>query len=416
VAYRERTIQAARDRAAANGYRGTQFPWESAFSGEEMTPEWAETRDFQLHITADVAIGQWWYYLNTGDLDWLRAHGFPVIRECAEFWTSRVEYNAAHDRYEISDVVCADEYAAHVDNDAFTNAAVRKALLIAERAAHLLGEPAQAEWRIIAEKIYIPYDADSRRHLEFDGYDGRVTKQADVELLAFPLEYVRDRDQIARDLDYYARVIDPNGPAMSFSVYAILSAQLGRAREAYEYLERSYVPNTRPPFQAFSETPTNNEFLFCTGVGGALQAFLFGFTGLRLREGFFVLNPLLPEPWEALRLHNLYIAGARTDIEIIAGRLVVRRKLPDSTLTVDLSRADGQMELAASDDASRRVTVELVDESGTTSSCVTIGSGERAPLPGSLDDGLRLRVGPEGAEYSLDLLLVQPRLPGRPPS
>ncbi|MDQ2744434.1 MAG: hypothetical protein M3Z66_19380, partial [Chloroflexota bacterium] len=132
LAYREDTLQPAADRAATNGYRGAQFPWEAAFTGQEVTPHWADTRDFQLHITADVAIGQWWYYLNTQDIAWLRDHGFRVIRACAEFWVSRVEYVAERNRYEISDVVCADEYAAHVDNDAFTNAAVRSSLLISE--------------------------------------------------------------------------------------------------------------------------------------------------------------------------------------------------------------------------------------------------------------------------------------------
>lgn len=325
VAYREDTLQPAVERAAINGYRGAQFPWEGAFTGQEMTPHWADTRDFQLHITADVAIGQWWYYLNTQDTAWLRDHGFRVIRACAEFWMSRVEYVAERNRYEISDVVCADEYAAHVDNDAFTNAAVRSCLLIAERAAQIVGEPAAPEWREIADRMYVPYDHERGIHLEFDGYDGQMTKQADVELLAFPLEYATDPNQVARDLDFYGAVIDPDGPAMSFSVYAILSAQLGRANQAYAYLRHSFIPNTRPPFWSFSETPTNNEFFFCTGIGGALQTLLFGFTGLRLREGYFSLRPILPDHWPALRLRNLFISGARTDLEIERDSYLIRR-------------------------------------------------------------------------------------------
>jgi len=325
LAYREDTLEPAIERASKNGYRGAQFPWEGGFTGQEMTPHWADTRDFQLHITADVAIGQWWYFINTQDTAWLREHGFRVIQECAEFWVSRVEYVAEHDRYEISDVVCADEYAAHVDNDAFTNAAVRSSLLIAERAARRLGEPVAPEWREIADRLYIPYDNERGIHLEFDGYDGQVTKQADVELLAFPLEHAINLDQVARDLDFYGTVIDPDGPAMSFSVYAILSAQLGRANQAYTYFRRSFIPNTRPPFWSFSETPTNNDLFFCTGIGGALQTLLFGFTGLRLREGYFSLRPILPDRWPALRLRNLFISGTRTDLEIERDCYVIRR-------------------------------------------------------------------------------------------
>jgi trehalose/maltose hydrolase-like predicted phosphorylase len=402
VAYRERTLPAARMRAASNGHRGAQFPWEGAFTGEEMTPHWAETRDFQLHITADVAIGQWWYYLVTRDEGWLRQHGFPVIRECAEHWVSRVEHNVDNDRYEVSDVVCADEYAAHVDNDAFTNAAVRKALRIAVRAAGLLGEPAPAEWSVIADKMYVPYDAQACRHVEFDGYDGQVTKQADVELLAFPLEEVTDRGQIERDLDYYGTVIDPHGPAMSFSVYAILSAQLGRPGDAYEYLKRSYIPNTRRPFWSFSETPTNNEFHFCTGVGGALQALLFGFTGLRLREAALVLGPILPEHWRALRLRNVCVLGARTDIEVEPHRTCVRRHGSggDLMLALDWERREVT---ATRESGTEPMWIEFDGEEP-----IRMRSEKPVPFPREVSAGFRLRVRGAASEDLLHLVVQLP--------
>jgi len=406
VAYREQTLEPARTRATSNGYRGAQFPWEGGYSGEEMTPPWWDTRDFQLHITADVTIAQWWYFINTQDVDWLRDHGFPVMRECAEFWASRVEYNAQHDRYEISDVVCADEYAAHVHNDAFTNAAVRTALLISERAAQILGQPAPADWRTIADKMYVPYDGERRIHLEFDGYDGQVTKQADVELLAFPLEYTVDPGQVARDLEFYGTVIDPNGPALSYSVYSILSAQLGREDAAYDYLRRSFVPNTRLPFWSFSETPTNNEFFFCTGAGGALQALLFGFTGLRLREGYFVLAPLLPRSWKALRLRNLYLLGARTDIEIEPGRAVLRRRLADGEAAIHICRMDGASFVAVDweVDLGTELVLELQDGAGREHS-QTVKPGERTPLPDRFGGGIRLRLARSSGDTVMDVLL-----------
>lgn len=395
VAYRERTIGPARQRAALNSCQGARFPWESGFTGAEMTPSWAETGDFQLHITADVALGQWWYFLNTGDLEWLRCRGWPVIKACAEFWQSRVEPKG--DRYEVSDVVCADEYAAHVNNDAFTNAAVSKTMLVASRAAEILGEEQPTIWREIAERIHVPYDEARHLHLEYDGYGGEVTKQADVELLTYPLEYVTNPTQIARDLDYYATVIDPNGPAMSFSVYSIVSAQLGRQKDAYEYLKRSFVPNTRPPFLAFSETPTNNEFLFCTGIGGALQALLFGFTGLRLREDHMVLSPLLPQGWQALRLRNLFVQGARMDIEIEPERLILRRQVGGDAALVTIERRGGELFL----DAGRRgeLTVEV--------NGVQTWNTKNVQLPAELAKGVRVTV-LHAANPLLDMVLKQP--------
>lgn len=403
VAYRKRTIEPARRRAAANGRKGAQYPWEAAYTGEEMTPTWAETRDFQLHITADVAIGQWWYYLVTQDLGWLRTDGYPVIHACAEYWQSRVEYRQEADRYEISDVVCADEYAAHVNNDAFTNAAVQQALRIATRAAELLGEPAPHAWREIADRMYIPYDERSGIHLEYDGFDGRVTKQADVELLAFPLEYTTDRAQVARDLDAYAGVIDPHGPAMSFSIYSIVSAQLGRLDDAYTYLKRSYAPNTRPPFFAFSETPVNDEYFFCTGVGGALQSLLFGFTGIRLREGYVRIDPILPAHWTALRLRGLYLAGARTDIEIEPESVTVRRYLNGDTVEARIDHRSGAVELDGGNTGATiaRLLVDGVETWRGTA------NGSTLSLPTGTDGEIRVQLSRDSSRPLLDVGLPQ---------
>ena len=406
TSYRERTLGAARERAAQSGHSGAQFPWEGGFTGEEMTPLWAETRDYQLHITADVAIGQWWYYLVTGDREWLRHHGFPVIRECAEYWISRVEHNRQADRYEVSNVVCADEYAEHVNNDAFTNASVRKALQIAVRAAEILNLPIAPEWGHVADRMYVPYDEANGLHLEFDGFDGRVTKQADVELLAFPLEYSTDRRQIERDLDFYRAVIDPHGPAMSFSVYSIVSAQLGRVQDAYEYLRKSFIPNTKQPFWSFSETPTNNEFFFCTGIGGALQTFLFGFSGLRLREDHLVLGPSLPLHWRALRLRGLFIQGARTDVEIEPHRTVVRRYLSQGVLTAEIDSDAGA--IAFRDTVGAEFPVDIMQDDDQDFGTVTAAKGQWIPLALRGERGARVRLRDEAGSVVLDLELRLP--------
>src|SRR5207237_1121009 len=93
----------------------------------------------EIHVNADVAIAQWQYYLATGDLDWLRSYGYPVIRATAEFWVSRVVYRREKDRYEILHVTSPDEAYTNIANDSFTNAAAQRNLLIALSAAHAVG-------------------------------------------------------------------------------------------------------------------------------------------------------------------------------------------------------------------------------------------------------------------------------------
>ena len=50
--YRMNNINSARDRARETGYEGARYPWESGFTGVEVTPDCCpETRDNQQHIT-----------------------------------------------------------------------------------------------------------------------------------------------------------------------------------------------------------------------------------------------------------------------------------------------------------------------------------------------------------------------------
>lgn len=69
------------------------FPWESDHQGEESTPTFALTGPLEHHITADVAIAAWQYFEEMTDTVWLREEGFPLMRECAEFWLSRADIN-----------------------------------------------------------------------------------------------------------------------------------------------------------------------------------------------------------------------------------------------------------------------------------------------------------------------------------
>ena len=316
LTYRQERLPAARERARAEGYQGAMFPWESATDGDEQTPSYANTGLKEHHITACVALAHWQYFLATEDRDWLAEQGWPVIEGAAQFWVSRVTPDS-RGGYAIRDVICADEYAEDVDNNAFTNAAARAALLAAVDAAAELGREAPPEWKRVAEGLVLPRDGDLV--LEYDGYDGRTIKQADVELLTYPLEYPLTAASIARNLDTYRRVTDPEGPAMSRSVSAIVAAQLGRREEALALFLGSYRPNLFGPFYSLAETPSNGAVNFLTGAGGALQALLFGVAGLRLHRAALGVDPLLPAGWDILRLPAVHWRGRMLRIAVHPG-------------------------------------------------------------------------------------------------
>lgn len=298
--YRVDGLDAARRRAYVHGFRGAMFPWEGDDRGEEATPTFALTGPLEHHITADIAIACWNYYCVTGDRSWLIRDGYPLMQETARFWCDRVSRND-DGSYSIHNVIGANEYAAGVTDNAFTNGAARRALEYAAAAAEVCGERPDPRWKEIAAGLRILRfpDGVTREHAT---YGGERIKQADVNLLGYPLGIVTERAALLRDLSYYESRIDPhNGPAMSWSVFAVQYARLGMVSEAETMFRRAYLPNLRPPFGTFAETATSGNPYFMTGAGGMLQAVLFGFGGLEITSaGLVQRSSVLPSSWKSL--------------------------------------------------------------------------------------------------------------------
>ena len=297
--YRANCLPQARQNALNHGYKGAQYPWEADTSGEECTPVWALTGTYEHHITADVGIAMWQYYCVTQDKEWLEQTAWPVLRSVAEFWVSRVQGNS-DGSYSIINVVGADEYAENVDDNAFTNGAAKRVLRDVTKAAEVLGKPVDPRWMEISDNLVFTYDADGVT-MEYTGYDGRLIKQTDVNMLAYPLGVITDKEQILRDIEYYFDRIDPNGPAMSNAIIAVLHARLGDPETAFKVFKKSYTDKLRPPFGVLSENADNSRVSFATGLGGILQSVIFGFAGIEVTEhGIIQLPTRIPAHWKSL--------------------------------------------------------------------------------------------------------------------
>ncbi len=302
--YRFERLKEAQHNAFAHGYKGAMYPWESAASGNEETPVWALSGPFEHHITADVAIAAWNYFSVTQDTSWLREKGFPMIKECADFWVSRVERNGPG-HFDINNVVAADEWAENVDNNAFTNAAAKANLQYAKWAAEILHEPVDTDWIFVKNNIPILKLANDVTS-EYAGYDGRKIKQADVNLLAYPLKEITEEAQIKKDLAYYEGRVGEGSPAMTHAIFAILYARLHEPEKAWKAFEETYIPNKLPPFGVMAETAGGTNPYFATGAGGYLQSVLFGFGGLNITpKGIVQLNTSLPQNWKSLILTGI---------------------------------------------------------------------------------------------------------------
>jgi protein-glucosylgalactosylhydroxylysine glucosidase len=297
--YRFERLEAAKQNAFAHGYKGAMFPWESADDGSEDTPVWALTGPFEHHITGCIAWAFWKYYEVTHDKVWLEERGYPMLKEIADYWASRVERNGVG-HYDINNVVAADEWAENVDNNAFTNAVAILSLRYATDAANILGKIPDPDWMHVAVNIPILKDKDGVT-LEHATYKGEEIKQADVNLLAYPLHLITDKNQIKKDLVYYEPRMSPSGPAMGSAILSILYNRLGDAQKAADVFAYSYKRNEVPPFGVISEAAGGTNPYFATGAGGMLQAVLSGFGGLNFTmDGIRQGESSIPKGWGKL--------------------------------------------------------------------------------------------------------------------
>ncbi|MEM0992121.1 MAG: glycoside hydrolase family 65 protein, partial [Bacteroidota bacterium] len=302
--YRYERLEAAKRNAFSHGYNGAMYPWESSADGSEDTPVWALTGPFQHHISGDIAWAHWKYYQVTKDKAWLETRGYPVIKEVADFWASRVERNGKG-QYDINNVIGANEWEENIDNNAYTNGMAITSLRIATQAANELGLQANPDWVKVADNIPILRFADGTTR-ENATYDGVMIKQADVNLLSYPMDIIREEAQILKDLAYYEPRMAPDGPAMGNSVLSTLYARSGDANKAHELFVKSYQPNEVPPFGVLAETAGGTNPYFATGAGGMLQAVLAGFGGLEITdEGIIQLQTKLPSAWKSLKLTGI---------------------------------------------------------------------------------------------------------------
>jgi trehalose/maltose hydrolase-like predicted phosphorylase len=328
VDFRYRTLPPAQVRARAHGYQGAMYPWESdPENGTDQTPHSAVLlADTEIHVTADVAIAQWQYYLATHDREWLRTHGWPVIREVARFWASRSTYNAREHRYEIAHVNSVAESHNDIPNDTFTNVSAARALAIAAAAARELGERADPVWEKAARGMYVPLTPGGAHHLPFDPSVVRSSEDfggGPVPLLFLPsLDLLMSPALRRGDFDYAVRptpLARAGSASMGIAPSMVAASTVGADEESAALLAANLNGGTlKSPFNVRTETAHNNTGYFLTGSAGYLQALIYGFSGLRIREQGLVeaYPPLLPKSWNSLTLRNVSFRGQRLDIRL----------------------------------------------------------------------------------------------------
>ena len=395
VDFRYDTKAAAEANAKGAGFRGGSWAWDNGPTG--TCGGYAACAYYEDHLQSDIALAQWQYYEATGDRQWLKERGYPVIKDVAEFWASRVRLGA-DGKYHIDRVTGPDEFTANVNDESATNAGAVVALRDAVAAAKAAGETPDPRWTKIADNIYVAVDADGT-HPEYRGYRNQTVKQADTVLMTYPFGYVTDRKVAAADLDRYMPVTDPGGPAMTASVEGVIAAQV---REpgclAYTLLLDSYWPFLRGAFDQFLETqylfPSAHQgpptFDFATGAGGYLQMYPYGFAGIRWSPTALVVNPTLPPQLaQGITLHGVRYQGRTLTIAIGARVTTVTMQAGEP---VTLKTPDGMRTLGVGRPVQLPTARPDLDPTSNLARCqpVTASSAARANQPAAAVDGNRV--------------------------
>jgi trehalose/maltose hydrolase-like predicted phosphorylase len=343
--YRYHTLDAARAKARSFGFRGAFYPWESADTGEEVTPRSVIAPngevlnilngEMEIHITADIAFAVWQYWTNTGDDDFFLQFGAEIILECARFWASRgaMEPDGS---YHIRHVIGPDEYHEDVDDSAYTNLmaawnlrrGVDTATLLerrwpsnwAEIASRLqLTEEEISSWSRFADAMFTGFHPKLGLFEQFKGYFGKeqvdlqnyeprtaamdiilghdriqrtnIVKQADVVLASFLLADEMDAEERRTNFHYYEPRTG-HGSSLSPSIHALVAARIGDRAVGERYLKQA------------SEIDLNNNMgnaaggVHAAALGGLWQAMIFGFAGVRTHSQGVSFAPTLLPKWK----------------------------------------------------------------------------------------------------------------------
>eukprot|EP01059_Diplonema_ambulator_P008678 TRINITY_DN1834_c0_g2_i1.p1 TRINITY_DN1834_c0_g2~~TRINITY_DN1834_c0_g2_i1.p1 ORF type:complete len:688 (+),score=161.90 TRINITY_DN1834_c0_g2_i1:37-2100(+) len=317
--YRFNVRDGAAKNAAMQGWKGFQYPWQSAETGQEVCYNSIYEYE-EIHISGDVAQAMWQMYRATGDEQFLAEIAYPVLYNISVFWASRVVKNP-DGSYSINNVMCPDEDANGVNNSAYTNAVASQTFVWTAAAAQILSKTTPPAWDDIRKNLRIPFDSVNQYHPEYEGYNGQEVKQADVVLMGFPLMYPMPQQVYFNDLNFYGQHTR-NSVAMTWAIFTIGYRSIGyydQAADAFNKTVRQNNPSG--PFHTWGEYEQNSGCPnFLTAAGGFLQSVWAGFGGVRLTDTALTITQPAPPSGGSTRLtlSKLSYLGCLLTVDIYA--------------------------------------------------------------------------------------------------
>ena len=333
--FRHSMLDRARQRARELGNDGALFPWRT-INGEEASAYY-QAGTAQYHIDADIIYALRRYVEVRGDPGFHVEVGADLLVETARLYVD-LGFHDGDGLFHIHAVTGPDEYTTVVDDNAYTNLMARFNLRYAAEVVRYLEQHRPEEfrtlvrrvglrdgevevWQRAADVMHVPYDHERGIHpqdchflarepwdlattptdrfpllLNYHPlviYRHQVLKQADVVLALHLLSDEFSTEQKRRDFAYYDPLTTGDS-SLSASVQSIVAAEIGNEAKALEYFEYALMMD-------LADLGGNvTDGVHIASTGGAWQALVFGFAGVRDRGGQLSVDPHLPGSWDRL--------------------------------------------------------------------------------------------------------------------
>ena len=384
--FRYGILDGARRSAKAHNYIGARYPWQTDRYGNEVCSLF-EYADHEIHITADIVVGFWHYYLNTLDKDFLYNQGLEIILETARYWTTRADKLKGRPGWHILGVMGPDEYKPITNNNAYTNFVVRESLWLAEKVVIMCKTDAPDIFNKLCEKIGfdekelelfneiadglpIPQDKESKIVWQCDDFDtafceidieglwkdknkqfgfyttqelryrAKCLKQSDVIALMGLYTEAFTKEEMIASYEYY-NPYTIHDSSNSICHNAIVAAYMGRPDLAYENWLKSIDID-------FGARPRASEGIHFANVGGMWQEVVHGFGGLvnALSTDTLTFKPCIPEQINEISFQIIW-KGQKVAVTVNKNSLTLKN-LSDSELTFKVY--DKQQTVAANNE------------------------------------------------------------------
>ena len=362
--YRVRRLPAAIRAAKRQRRDGARFPWESARTGREVTPELLRdahgelvpilTGKLEEHIIADVAWAAACYIDWTGDQTFAAGPGRELIVETARWWASRIEQDADGSGH-IRGVIGPDEYHEKVDDNAYTNVMARWNLKrAADAGVDAVDERERHRWLELADSIVDGYDPATGIYEQFDGFHAlepllvsqltpqlpvaadmllghertqmsQVVKQADVLMLHYLVPDELATGSLEPNLDFYGPRT-AHGSTLSPGVHAALLARAGHIAESLEMLRLT----ARIDLEDIGHSTAGG--LHLAAMGSVWRTMALGFAGLRPAGDALAIDPLLAPGWDSLKV-RVRFRNSRVHVRVLADAVQASADPPVAALT-----------------------------------------------------------------------------------